>query len=373
MQKESYVKLAERMNQFEGRYPIIDAYINVLKVMCTEEEAEFAAAFPARPLTLGEAAKIYKKDESEIKKLIEAMAWKGMIFTSRTETGEKLYELTPIVPGAMEYYILRRLDKPDEIKKYLDLYTQLNIESAVYIEKLKAENPEKVKEVVPSQPLFRTLTINEALPEKTTVYQYEDILKMIDKHTSFAAMLCTCKEGIGPNTTGPCQVEGVPRHHCLQFGKTADNAVEQNLADAKRITKEECLDILMACNKAGLVQNVNNFVDELQFICNCCPCCCGIVKGAKLLGPIQSGIVDTTNFLPMVDNQICTGCGECVEHCPVSALSLKDDVASCNKDACLGCGFCKTICPVESITMERVSNKKLELGERKVGFGFGGA
>ena len=48
MQKESYVKLAERMNQFEGRYPIIDAYINVLKVMCTEEEAEFAAAFPAR-------------------------------------------------------------------------------------------------------------------------------------------------------------------------------------------------------------------------------------------------------------------------------------------------------------------------------------
>jgi electron transport complex protein RnfB len=246
------------------------------------------------------------------------------------------------------------------------------MEAAAFLDDLRQKDPEKVKDYVPSQPLFRTLTLNEALPGTKTVYPYEDILRMIDKQTSFAAMVCTCKKGIGPNTEGPCKVQGIPRYHCLQFGKTADYAVEQKIGDAKRITREECLEILDACNKAGLVQNVNNFVDDLQFICNCCPCCCGIVKAARALGPQASGIVDTTNFIPTVDHDLCTGCGECADKCPVAAISLADDVASVNRDQCLGCGFCATVCPVGSISLERITDKRLELGDRKVGFGFGG-
>ena len=249
----------------------------------------------------------------------------------------------------------------------------MHVEAKEYIDKLMVEDPEKARSFLPSQPIFRTLTVNEALPDKKEVYPYEDILKMVDKQTSFSAMLCTCKEGIGPVTNGPCKVEGVPRYHCLMFGEGADYAIENKIGDAKRITKDECKEILEACNKAGLVQNVNNFVDDLQFICNCCSCCCGIVQQAKLLGPAQSGIVDATNFFPSLDEDICTGCGECVEKCPVEAISLKDDVAFFDREGCLGCGFCATVCPVDSISMMRVANKKLELGDRKLGFGFGGA
>ena len=373
MENEVYVKLGERMNQFEGRYPIVDAYIKVLQEMCTEEEADLASRFPEGEHNMEALAKLYQKDEKDLEKLLDQMVWKGLIFTSKSDTGEKLYSLIPILPGSMEYYILRRLDKPDEIKNYLALYGQLHLESKIYLDQLMAEDPEKAKEFLPTQPIFRTLTVNQALPANKEVYPYEDILKMIDKQTSFAAMLCTCKEGIGPNTTGPCKVQDVPRHHCLQFGKGADFAVENKVGDAIRITKEECIEILEACNKAGLVQNVNNFVDDLQFICNCCPCCCGIVQQAKLLGPEASGVVDVTNFFPILDEDSCTGCGECAEKCPVEAISLKDDLASFNRDKCLGCGFCATLCPTESITLERIGNKKLELGDRKLGFGFGGA
>lgn len=373
METNVYVKLGERMNQFEGRYPLVDAYIKVLKVMCTEEEAEFAAQFPEKAYTVDELSSMFAKDKSELIPLLGTMTWKGLFYTETSETGEKTYSLNPIVPGAMEYYILRRLDKPDEIREYMALYNNLHMESAAYLEKLKQEDPEKAKALSPTAPLFRTVPINQALPDKKAVYPYEDILKMVEAHTSFSAMLCTCKEGIGPSTTGPCQVQGVPRYHCLMFGKGADYAIEQKIGDAKRITKKECLEILDACNKAGLVQNVNNFVDDLQFICNCCSCCCGIVKGAKFLGPEASGAVDTANFIPEIDADLCTGCGECTERCPVAAISLKDDVAACNAEQCLGCGFCATVCPMGSITLKRVSDKRLELGDRKVGFGYGGA
>jgi ferredoxin len=370
MEKDVYVKLGERMNQFEGRYPLVDGYIKVLQEMCTEEEAEFASKFPDKAYTVEELSKMVQKDASELIRLLDAMTWKGLLYTAASETGDRTYALNPILPGAMEYYILRRLDKPDEIKKYLGLYGQMHVEAKAYLDQLMREDPEKAKAFLPSRPLFRTLSINEALPDKRGVFPYEDILKMIDKHTSFSAMLCTCKEGIGPNTTGPCKVQGIPRHHCLMFGKGADYAVEQKIGDARRISKQECLEILEACNKAGLVQNVNNFVDDLQFICNCCSCCCGIVQTAKALGPMQSGVVDPTNFLPVVDEDACTGCGECVERCPVEAIRLKDDVAFINREGCLGCGFCATVCPAGSISLERASNKKLELGERKVGFGY---
>jgi ferredoxin len=373
MANDVYVKLAERMNKFEGRYPIVDAYLNVLKVMCTEEEADIASRFPEGAYTLADLADFYKKDKSAMQTLLDEMTYKGLLFTAPNEAGEKTYTLTPIVPGAMEYYILRRLDKPDEIKAYLALYGQMHVESKAYLDKLALEDPEKAKAFLPSKPIFRTLTVGQALPDKKQVYPYEDILAMIDKQTSFAAMLCTCKEGIGPNTTGPCKVEGVPRYHCLQFGKTADFAVEQKIGDAKRISKQECLEILKACNKAGLVQNVNNFIDDLQFICNCCSCCCGIVQAAKAVGPVQSGIVDATNFFPVVDEGMCTGCGECTEKCPVEAVRLKNDVAVFNRDMCLGCGFCATVCPVGAISLTRIDNKAYELGDRKVGFGYGGA
>ncbi len=122
MGADVYVRLGERMNRFEGRYPLVDAYMKVLEAMCTEEEADFASGFPEKALTLEEIAQIYQKKASELIPLLDAMTWKGLLFTQTTETGNRTYSLNPILPGAMEYYILRRLDKPDEIKKYMELY-----------------------------------------------------------------------------------------------------------------------------------------------------------------------------------------------------------------------------------------------------------
>ena len=51
----------------------------------------------------------------------------------------------------------------------------------------------------------------------------------------------------------------------------------------------------------------------------------------------------------VVDTQECTGCGICVDVCPVEAISQVDGVAHVNADECTECLTCVDECPVEAI------------------------
>ena len=52
-----------------------------------------------------------------------------------------------------------------------------------------------------------------------------------------------------------------------------------------------------------------------------------------------------------IDKEKCTGCGACVETCPVEALKLVDDKATVDSDTCIDCGSCVDECPVEAISL----------------------
>ena len=47
----------------------------------------------------------------------------------------------------------------------------------------------------------------------------------------------------------------------------------------------------------------------------------------------------------------CTGCGSCVEVCPVEAITLVDGIASVNEDDCSECGACEAECPNDAIKL----------------------
>ncbi len=53
-----------------------------------------------------------------------------------------------------------------------------------------------------------------------------------------------------------------------------------------------------------------------------------------------------------VDLETCTGCGECLEACPLDAIEIENDKAVVDGDVCGDCGACVDVCPSESITVD---------------------
>ncbi len=53
--------------------------------------------------------------------------------------------------------------------------------------------------------------------------------------------------------------------------------------------------------------------------------------------------------MPWVNKEMCTGCGTCVEECPVGAMSLEEDGALINEEECIRCGKCHDVCPEEAV------------------------
>ena len=54
-----------------------------------------------------------------------------------------------------------------------------------------------------------------------------------------------------------------------------------------------------------------------------------------------------------VDNAKCTGCGDCVDVCPVEILEVKDGkVQVKDMDECTDCGACEDACNDNAIKVE---------------------
>jgi len=59
----------------------------------------------------------------------------------------------------------------------------------------------------------------------------------------------------------------------------------------------------------------------------------------------------TRAVAPRVDTEKCTGCGICVNVCPVEAISLDGGMAVVYEGACTACGLCVNECPNAAIAL----------------------
>jgi len=54
----------------------------------------------------------------------------------------------------------------------------------------------------------------------------------------------------------------------------------------------------------------------------------------------------------VVDTDKCTGCGDCVEDCPVEAITLSDEPkAVVDEEECTDCEVCVDTCPEGAISV----------------------
>ncbi|WP_300464977.1 DUF362 domain-containing protein [Desulfobacula sp.] len=66
---------------------------------------------------------------------------------------------------------------------------------------------------------------------------------------------------------------------------------------------------------------------------------------------VQELMTSKSQIRPQADPALCTACGACIDHCPVSALSMMDAVPVADADLCIRCFCCQEICLEKAITL----------------------
>jgi ferredoxin len=253
------------------------------------------------------------------------MASRGLIEAHRFE-GQRAFGLLPFVVGFYESQLPR-----------------MDSELATLFEKYYTESRAAMLRDAPS--LHRVIPVGEAIPFHIEIFPYERASALLEGARSWGVRKCICrvqKHLVGAGCDRPIEA-------CLVFAPI-EGAFDHSEAD-RAITKDEALGILRQAEEAGLVHSTGNYRSGTNYICNCCTCCCGVLRGiAEFHIPTAAA---HSSFRMVVAPEICIGCGECVDRCPFGALSVPDDIAIIEKSRCMGCGQCVFACTVDALYLER--------------------
>jgi ferredoxin len=149
----------------------------------------------------------------------------------------------------------------------------------------------------------------------------------------------------------------------MTFNGSADSLTRHGIA--RRVDAAEGIDLLQKARDNNLVQFGENVQENVNFICNCCGCCCEALIAARKFGFLNP--VHTTGFIPSIDGEKCNGCGKCVSLCPVEAMTLVSSndpgkpnrkKAKLQQEICLGCGICISGCDKKAIEL-RLRKKRV--------------
>ncbi len=66
---------------------------------------------------------------------------------------------------------------------------------------------------------------------------------------------------------------------------------------------------------------------------------------------MQTMMTARAQVRPQADPDKCTACGTCIDHCPVSALTLTDSLPVVDPGKCIACFCCQEMCPEKAIAL----------------------
>jgi MinD superfamily P-loop ATPase len=65
----------------------------------------------------------------------------------------------------------------------------------------------------------------------------------------------------------------------------------------------------------------------------------------------MQGSAAVSGFITEFDPEKCTACGDCVDRCPMEALTMQGDDLVFNNKLCFGCGLCSSACPTGALQL----------------------
>jgi len=341
--------------------PVNDTLIKLLKFFIMEDEVDFIAAFNEKKSQTMEQLKLSSGLlEDEINRKVKDLAGRGVIFNQPNSKGIMVFRLLPLLNvGTFEYNFMGKLEKTERNKEIASLFNKLFGDLQIMLQ-------DNYDAIIPfllsAPPVDRTIPVFENKPKnepvkiiinkeleatRDRIVPSQKVEELIAKFDEIALGHCFCRhykdlEG------SPCK-QTSDRETCFTFGKSARFTSEQGFS--RMITKDEALKVLKRAEEAGLVHkayhpNFDTSKDETS-ICNCCRCCC-----ANGVDNMIAPITNATNFISVVNDDLCIGCGKCVKECHTYAAYLNDDKKARRKEElCIGCGVCAHFCPQNAISM----------------------
>ena len=315
-----YEQLREILDSHPSTAPKGEAIDEILRILFAPEEAAVAVKMnfkPKSPASLATAAGI---GEGEAEKLLESMANKGIIF-SRNKDGKKSYGLVPLIPGVFEFPFMKGGGTPmhDRLARLWEDYHHESLGASF------AGNP---------TPLTRVVAVEKAVMPQDQIHPYDEVRHLIENSNYIALTNCACRVSVAK-----CDK---PKEVCLIFDGVGEFLVERGFA--RPISKEEGIKVLDRAEEAGLVHTSNNSADRASVICNCCPCCCTLLRGRTQLNHPHA--FEPSRFAAFVKSDDCLACGVCAdERCPMQAIEVGDEAALIHEEKCIGCGLCVSTCP----------------------------
>jgi Na+-translocating ferredoxin:NAD+ oxidoreductase RNF subunit RnfB len=317
----------------------------MLKESFSDEELRALNDIPLKPLPL----EFVPLDEisarstfplTKLEKVLDGIVERGLLFSGKTKEGKKGYAVLKMAFGFTQaFYWKGTMDAharkmaqletdPLFIKAKLAMYTGLDTKP------------------------FRYIPMTEAIdPQWQNVYPTETIERVINDASRFAVAHCPCRVKYELVNGNGC---GHSKDVCLKLDELAECLIDTGLA--REISREEALRVIKKADDEGLVHYTENTAEHIQTICNCCGCACWSV------GPIRRRLVPrdlimATYFLRKTNEEDCTGCGNCVDICPVDALRVVDGVVKADLDWCIGCGVCIPRCPIKAASLAEKTEK----------------
>jgi ferredoxin len=340
-----YSRLAERLNRFPQRAPESKLLFDILKMLMTEKEAGLMAQLPIKPFGADRAASVWKMSETEAQKVLDELASRALLVDIEQD-GRQIYAMPPPMAGFFEFSLMRVRDDIDQ-KALSELFYQYITVEEDFMRDLVCDTEIQMGRIFPQEP---------QIPDEYAllVLDYERASYVIETASHIGISMCYCRHKamhLGRACDAPMDI-------CMTFNTTAATLIKHGHARAVDIA--ECKDLLQQAYDHNLVQFGENVRKQVNFICNCCSCCCEALLAIKRFGVAQT---ICSNFIAQTKDDKCTGCGSCKGICPVEAIEIKDSQGAAKAyvapDRCIGCGVCVRRCPSGALKLEPRPSKMI--------------
>ena len=324
IENNSYKLLAEKLDALPNGFPpsLDGSELRLLEKLFTPQEALLAASLRLTLETPKQIAERLGGEAITLRSQLKEMARRGLISAGPAEGGLG-FGLMPFVVGIYEMQAGR-----------------IDTELATLFEQYYQQAFGKMLAIQPA--VHRVIPVNESVKSNLEVRPFESAAEIVNSNHAWGVVDCICrlqKKLIGQPCEHPIDV-------CLVLSNVS--GAFDHAKGVRALSHEEALDTLHRSADAGLVHSVSNNQKDLWYICNCCTCSCGILRGIAEFGVANA--VARSSFVSQVDPEKCALCGTCLENCQFAALTLVNSLVV-NELRCVGCGLCVRACPEDALTL----------------------